>query len=90
MCVGLHVTDVLNLQNETQMYHEDMEGIPEYINKLEDSPKQSNRVGNPIMDPTLLLFADNTMLRTDRFTQANEIWEEFPSSDRNWDRWKAI
>ena len=28
MCVGLHATDVLNLQHEKQTYHEDMEGIP--------------------------------------------------------------
>ena len=41
MCVGLHAKDVLNLQNEIQTYHEDMEGIPEYINKLEDAQKQS-------------------------------------------------
>ena len=29
MCVGLHATDVLNLQNDMQTYHENMEGIPE-------------------------------------------------------------
>ena len=42
MCVGLHATDLLNLQNEMQTYHEDMEGISTYINKLEDAQKQSN------------------------------------------------
>ena len=71
MCVGLHATDVLNLKNDTQMYHEDMEGIPKYINKLEDAQKQSNWVGNPITDPTILLFAANAMLRTERFPRAN-------------------
>ena len=30
------------------------------------------------------------MLRTDCFPRANEIWEEFPSSDRTWSRWKAV
>ena len=34
MCVGLHATDVLNLQNEMQTYDEDMDGILVYINKL--------------------------------------------------------
>ena len=75
MCVGLHATDVLNLKNDTQMYHEDMEGIPKYINKLEDAQKQSNWVGNPITDPTILLFASNAMLRTDHFPCANEKCE---------------
>ena len=86
MCVGLHAMDVLNLQNEIQTYHKDMKGIPYYINKLEDAQKQSTRAGKPITDPTLLLFAANAMLRTNRFPQANEIWEEFPGADRTWAR----
>ena len=39
MCVDLHATEVLNLQNDMQTYHEDMEGIPAYTNKLEDAQK---------------------------------------------------
>ena len=90
MCMGLHATDVLNILNEMQTYHEDMEGIPDYINKLEDTQKQFTRAGNPITDPTLLLFAANAMLCTDRFPWANKIWEELPGSDRTWAIWKAI
>ena len=67
-----------------------MEGIPEYINKLEDAQKQSTRARNLITDPTLLFFAANAMLRTDRFPRANDIWEELPGADRTWARWKAI
>ena len=73
-----------------QTYHEEMEGIPTYINKLEDAQKQSNRAGNPITDPTLLLFAANTMLRTNCFPQANEIWKDLLGADRTWVRWKTI
>ena len=73
-----------------QTYHEDMVGIPEYINKLKDAQKQSTRESNPITDLTLLLFAANVMLLTDRFPRANEIWEELPGADRTWARWKAI
>ena len=58
-----------------------MEGIPTYINKLEDAQKQSNQAGNLITDPTLLLFAANSMLRTDRFLPANEIWEDLPGAN---------
>ena len=39
LCVGIHATDVLNLQNEMQTYHEDMGSIPTYINQLEDAQK---------------------------------------------------
>ena len=84
MCIGFHAMDVLNLKNEMQTYHEDMEGIPEYINKLEDAQKQSNRVVNPFTDPTLLFFAANGMLHTNCFPCANEKWEDLASADRNW------
>ena len=73
-----------------QTYHEDMEGIPTYINMLEDSQRQSNRAGNPITDPTLLQFAANAMLCTDHFPRENEIWEDLPSNERTWARWKTI
>ena len=81
MCVGLYATDVLNIQNGMQTYHEDMEVIPTYINNLKDAQKQSNRAGNPITDPTLLLFAENAIMRTDRLPRANEIWEDLPGAD---------
>ena len=90
LCVGLHAMDVLNLQNEMQTYHEEMEGITTYINMLQYTQKQSNRAFNPITNPTLLLFAANAMLRTDRFPRANEIWEDLPSYDRTWARWRAF
>ena len=90
MCVGLYATDVLNLQNDMQTYHEDMEGITKYINKLEDAHKQSTRAGNLITEPTLLLFAANAMLRTDRFPRSNYIWEELPGANRTCKRCKAI
>ena len=73
-----------------QTYHEDVEVISTYINMLEGAQKQSKRAGNPITDPTLPLFASNAMLRTDQFPRANEIWEDLPSNERTWLRWKTI
>ena len=90
LCVDLHAIDMLNLQNEMQTYHDEMEGVPTYINMLKDAQKQSNKAGNPITDPTFLLFASNTMLRTDRFPWANEIWEDLSRNKRKWARWKII
>ena len=45
-----------------------MEGIPEYVNAIEDAQKCSKRVGNPITEDTPLLIAKNSMLLTDIFT----------------------
>ena len=57
-----------------QHYHQDMKGIPEYINTLEDAQKRSKRAGNPITEDTLLLIATNTMISAERFPLADEIW----------------
>ena len=63
---------MLTPQNKMQRYHLDTEGIPEYINALEDSQNQSNRAGNPITNTTLLLIATNTILYTERLPRAEK------------------
>ena len=54
-----------------------MEGIPYYINVLEDSQNQSKWAVNTITSSTLLLIATNDMLSTECFPQDDEIWEDF-------------
>ena len=36
-CTGRHAFDLLALHNEIQRYHLEVEGIPKYINMLEDA-----------------------------------------------------
>ena len=40
-CTLRHALNLLPLQNEMQRYHLEVEGIPEYINMLEDSQRQA-------------------------------------------------
>ena len=62
ICGVLHALDVLALQNEIQRFHIKAEGIPEYINTLEDSQKTSKRTENTITNSTLIMIATNAML----------------------------
>ena len=57
-----------------QRYHLEVEGIPEYINMLEDAQRQAGRAGRTIADKTLLLFATTAMLTIERFPHANDKW----------------
>ena len=59
-----------------QRYHIKVEGIPEYVNMLEDAQKQAERAGRPIANETILLFASTAMLTTERYPQANNDWED--------------
>ena len=67
-----------------------MEGIPEYIDALEDGKKQSKRLGNPITADTLLLIASNAMLALEWFPRADEIWEDFTKNKKDWAAWKKM
>ena len=41
MCGGLHALDILALQEAMHNAHKDSDGIPEYINTLEDGQEKA-------------------------------------------------
>ena len=45
-CTGRHTIDILALQDEMRQYHVEFEGIPEYINALEDAQRRAKRAGD--------------------------------------------
>ena len=71
-CTGRHALNLLALHNKMQRYHLKVEGIPEYINMLEDAQRQAGRAGKTIADGKLLLFAITAMLTSKRFLRAND------------------
>ena len=87
-CTGRHALDLLALHNEMQRYHLEVEGIPEYINMLEDAQRQAGRAGRAISDETILLFASTAMLTSERFPRANYDWEDRAELDKTWAAWK--
>ena len=46
-CGGIHALDVLALQEKMHNAHNDSEGIPEYINTLEDGWDKAKTSGSP-------------------------------------------
>ena len=87
-CTGRHALDLLALHNEMQRYHIEVEGIPEYINMLEDAQRQAGRAGCTITDDTLLLFASKAMMTSKRFPRANGDWEYWADHNKTWATWK--
>ena len=71
-----------------QRYQLKVEGIPEYINMLEDAQWQAGRAGRTITDETLLLFTSTAMLTSERFPRANDNWEDRAKRDKPWATWK--
>ena len=59
-----------------QRYHLEVEGIPEYINILEDAQKKAGKAGQAVQTityKTLLIFASTAMLTTERFMRTNNV-----------------
>ena len=71
-----------------QRYHLEVEGIPEYINILEDAQRQAGRAGRAISDETLLIFASTAMITSERFPRDNDDWEDRAELDKMWAAWK--
>ena len=72
-----------------QRYHLEVEGIPEYINMLEDAKKQTGRAFRTIADKMILLFSTTAMITTERYPRTNDDWEDQYESNKTWADWKT-
>ena len=93
-CTGRHAIDILALQDEMHNYHIEYEGIPEYINALEDAQRRAKRAGGDreyvITNATLLLIASTVLLKIQQFPRVNDKWEDLARAEKTWAKWKAM
>ena len=47
---GLHAIDMIGLRTNMQLYYSQADGIPQFINMMEDAQKKAKRAGMPIAD----------------------------------------
>ena len=89
---GRHAFNLLALMDQMRQYHLEHEGVPEYINALEDAQKMAalSDKSNDIADGTLLLIASTSILKLQRFPQANENWEDLTKDTPTWEAWKIL
>ena len=83
-CTVRHTLNLLTIHNEMQRYHLEVEGIPEYINMLEDAQKQAGRAGQIIAYKTLLLFTSTSMLTADRYPRDKNNWRDRSEGKNTW------
>ena len=67
-----------------QNAHKECDGIPEYINYLEDAPEKAEREKVPITDTILMIIVTNTMLTTGQHPRANDEWGDLTASNKSW------
>ena len=66
-CGGLHPSKLVNLPTEMMGYYANAEGIPEYINILEDAPRKLAGANLPMLDDQLLAIASTAVLASKHF-----------------------
>ena len=64
--------------------------IPQYIEALEDTQQQAKCAKMLIKDANLVIYATRSMLSTEQYPKANDLWEDLDRVDRTWKEWKAI
>jgi hypothetical protein len=84
---GLHAVDVLSLRTNMHTYYVQADGIPQYINMLEDAQKKAKRAGMPIADVKLVM-ASAAVLAAQHFPRKVDDWEDLPATSRTWPAWK--
>jgi hypothetical protein len=79
---GLHAIDMISLRTNMHGYYTQADGIPQYINMLEDAQKKAKRAGE------LVMMALAAVLAVQHFPREVDDWEGLPSGSRTWLAWK--
>jgi hypothetical protein len=86
---GLHAIDMISLRTNMHNYYTQGDGIPQYINMLEDVQKKATRAGMPMADVKLVMMASAAILAAQHFLHEVDDWEGLPSNSRTWTAWKT-
>ena len=88
-CGGLHPSELVNLPTDMMGYYATADGIPEYINMLEEAQRKLARANLPMSDDQLLAIASTAVLAAEHFPRPTDEWEALPRVNKTWTAWKT-
>ncbi len=88
-CGGLHPAELINLPTEMLSYYTQADGIPEYINMLEEAQHKLAHANLPMSDDQLLAIASTSVLASGHFPRPTDEWEALARNNKTWTAWKA-
>ena len=88
-CGGLHPSELVNLPTEMMTYYDKADGIPEYIDLLEEGQQKLARANLPMSDDQLLAIASTAVLASGHFPRPTDEWESLPRASKTWAAWKT-
>ena len=73
-CTGLHVINLLDLQDKMRNMPLTSDTIADYIEALKDAQRKGKRANNPVSDEYLVMVATKAMMSSNRFPRADDDW----------------
>ena len=89
-CPGMESENLVALQTAMNGYYDSVDGIPEYIIKLEKARITLKRGKLPMSDPQVLAIADASVYASQHFVRANEDWQRVTPAGKTWTAWKTM
>ncbi len=71
-CGGLHPSELVTLPTDMMGFYGQAEGIPEYINMLEEAQRKLARANLPMSDAQLLAIASTAILASEHFPRPTD------------------
>ena len=85
MCTGLHVINLLNLQDKMHKMHLTTITITDYIDALKDMQRKVNRTKNPFSDEYLAMVATETMMGSQCVPKTDDNWKDLYPLNTDWE-----
>jgi hypothetical protein len=86
---SLHAINMISLRTNMHNYYTQVDGIPQYINMLEDTQKKATQAGMPINNVKLVMMASAAVLTAQHFPRKVNDWEGLLSVSCTWTAWKT-
>ncbi len=87
-CGSLHPSELVNLPTKMMSYYDKADGIPEYIDLLEEAQRKLARANLPMSNDQLLAITSTAVLASGHFPCPIDKWEAFPRASKTWPAWK--
>ena len=81
---GLEATDIVSLLSATLGWWAEDPRVPEYVNRLEESHRNSIRALLPIYDKWLAAIATGSLLAAGIFPKQRPNWDILPRANKTW------
>jgi len=88
-CGGLQPSELVRLPTDMLGFYTTAEGIPEYINMLEEAQRKLGRANLPMSNDQLVAIASTSVLAANDFPRTTEEWEALPPANKTWAEWKT-